>query len=285
MRILSCYKRIVEVSKEHPDLIPQIDEFLEQKREVPWIASRMNYELKRLGRPTFTKEELAGFLHHREKLERQEVRSRRLKGTRKARKGAAKPAVAAAPEPPAGEQSGDVQPGPDAYDKERSHLAPGTILERAREKRARTHEEIVEWAGEVVRDMFEVARADPESDAGSVMKVLAFHQIVANEEKMTEEMVTKLMEAYRRTDALEGEKMDWQIARKKAEADLKVSRGKAHNLELRNKQLEGTLDKVKDAMGRSRVLSPADIYDKISAVIGMGDTVVPRVEKTALPGL
>jgi len=283
MTVFQDYKKVVEVSKDHPELIAEIDEFLEKGRNVPWITGRLNLDLRTLGRPTLKPSELAGFLRHRRLLNEKQQKLRKVKGMSRAKKN-----HAATGDGTAVANSGLSQGTPDsqetvgAVNEEFSVLSEHTRQQRAAEKK-RTHEEIVDWAHKVVRDLFLEARTDPNTDAGKMMFILLTERVVAMEERLVEADIGKLMDEQRRRQQAEMDKEKLEMERVRTVNDTRYMKEKARNLQIRNKELEGKLDMVKEQIGTSRVLTPADIYDKISAVIGMGDVVVPRVEKQAPP--
>jgi len=273
-----CYQKLVEVSKAHPNLFADIDYLLEKGKTLTFVRWSVNEELTRLGRPNFDIEELKGFLQYREQLQKKEEQLRkRKKGKPKAAKGNVTTGRGAQ-SPSPGEDTAGTREVSRAWDKKSSALSPAEELQRDREPK-RTHAEIVEWAADKVREVFEVARNDPNSDAATVMKVLTFNQIVANEEKLHEEAMTKVMDAFRRSEQLEREKAHLQREEGYWKDQTRLLQAKARNLELVNKALANKLKGVTDVIKQKTMLTTADIYNKISAVIGIGDTVVPRIEQ------
>jgi hypothetical protein len=284
MRPFEGYKKVVEVSKEHPDLIAEIDEFLEKGRNLRWITGRLNFDLEKLGRISRLELlEVAGFLRHRRALQEKQQRLRKAKGMSKREKNSTLSGEQASI---ANSAPAEGKPGPEESAKEPVNaLSDEDRRKRAAEDRKRTHEEIVVWAGEVVKDVFLKAREDPESDAATVVKVLLINQVVANEEKLTEEVVTKLMEVNRKYEELQGQKTKQEGEMRDLEGRITVSRQKARALELANKEKEKKIKNIEKVLSKRRQFSPDQIYDKISAVIGMGDTVVERVERQPAPGI
>jgi hypothetical protein len=285
MTVFEGYKKVVAVSKDHPELIAEIDEFLEKGRNVAWITGRLNMDLRTLERPTLKPSELAGFLRHRRALSEKEQRRGKAKGIGKTKKNRVPTGdgVAIASSEPSQEKPGSRERAAEV-DEERSVISDSERRRRTAEKIQRTHEEIVEWAADVARDLFLKAKEDPESDAGTVIRTLLITQVVANEEKMTEETVTKLIDEHRRSEQLQQDKIKLEMHNRQLESVIAFARQKTRTLQLANQDKAGKLKGVKKALSQRRMLSPDQIYDKISAVIGIGDVVVPRVEKQAPPG-
>jgi hypothetical protein len=129
-----------------------------------------------------------------------------------------------------------------------------------------------------VKELLAEYLADPTGDAGTIVESLVLAQMAGEAAREAEVLV--LHQQRDRHHALESD-----LTRAVTRLDRQNRRLK-QDLARRN-AAQGHVRQYLEEVGArklaSKEISAEEIYEKISAVIGIGDTVIPRVEKGPVP--
>ncbi len=172
-------------------------------------------------------------------------------------------------------------------------------LEDAPRSPHQIHEEIVAWVRKTIYDMFRAARVDPNTPAARVMHILLFSALVNTEKKIDEVEAEKLLtETTRREEAelklekLSTERYTAETRRQLAEQQIRKLKAEVKRLTKQTQtiatNLRDRLEDLRQKGNRAREYSRPFDYDRalkqISAVIGIGRPLVPRVEPVEQTG-
>lgn len=139
---------------------------------------------------------------------------------------------------------------------------------------AKIPEDVIEWASRKRDKLISEAKADPSTDAGQIIQVLLLNAIINDTAKIPEMTLSKMLEEQRRYKELEAKTTKWKLDLKYAEQRIKLAK-----LKLREAKQKMTVAEKNHQPGG--VVDFEGILSTISAAIGVGEPLAPRVEATA----
>jgi len=128
--------------------------------------------------------------------------------------------------------------------------------------------------------VMEEARKNPGSDAWKLVGSLVEMYIYESRFKLGEADVMALLAEQRRRKELEIKRGHLEVAVQKLENDKKKLDSKLEADRTRRDQILGTVKHAESALAEGQPFDPAEVLQKIAAVIGTSEGLEERVEKT-----
>jgi len=130
-----------------------------------------------------------------------------------------------------------------------------------------------------VRELLVEFLANPAGDAGAIVETLLLDQVAGAPAREAE--VLEFHQERKDNQALEDATR--RTAKRLEGQNRKLKRQLAKKDAIQNQVREYIAQAAKEGRAGREELTPQRIYDQISAVIGMGESVIPRVEKGPVP--
>ncbi len=158
--------------------------------------------------------------------------------------------------------------------KSRKNSDPVGVVQNKEEAGKGISPPVMNWAVQQRDKLVNEAMKEPESDAGLMIHALLLNAIVDQKEKISEMTVSKLIEEQRRYRELIARTSQWK-------RDLVYHK---HRLKLVKLKVEEAMLKIASLRKNhrpARLVDVQSILSTISAAIGVGEPLAPRVEEAA----